>query len=60
MPSLRNVALTAPYFHNGSVERLEDAVRIMAAAQLGRTVAVKPGAATAVRYGLRWIAACTG
>jgi len=50
VPSLRNVALTAPYFHNGSVNKLEDAVRIMAAAQLGRTVAVKPGAATAVRW----------
>jgi len=35
VPSLRNVALTAPYFHNGSVTRLEDAVRIMARAQLG-------------------------
>jgi cytochrome c peroxidase len=36
VPSLRNVARTAPYFHNGSVTRLEDAVRIMASAQLGR------------------------
>jgi len=36
IPSLRNVARTAPYFHNGSVARLEDAVRIMASAQLGR------------------------
>lgn len=36
VPSLRNVALTAPYFHNGAVEKLEDAVRIMAAVQLGR------------------------
>jgi cytochrome c peroxidase len=35
VPSLRNVALTAPYFHNGSVDKLEEAVRIMAAAQLG-------------------------
>lgn len=37
IPSLRNVALTGPYFHNGSVDRLEDAVRIMAEAQLGRS-----------------------
>lgn len=29
VPSLRNVALTAPYFHTGSVNKLEDAVRIM-------------------------------
>lgn len=36
--SLRNVALTGPYFHNGSVDRLEDAVRVMATAQLGATV----------------------
>jgi cytochrome c peroxidase len=35
VPSLRNVALTAPYFHNGAVARLEDAVRIMAQTQLG-------------------------
>lgn len=38
VPSLRNVALTAPYFHNGAVSRLEDAVRIMTAAQLGRPI----------------------
>lgn len=35
VPSLRNVALTAPYFHNGAVTDLPEAVRIMAAAQLG-------------------------
>ena len=29
VPALRNVALTAPYFHTGSVAKLEDAVRIM-------------------------------
>ena len=38
VPSLRNVALTAPYFHDGSVDTLEEAVRIMAAAQLGLAV----------------------
>lgn len=36
VPSLRNVALTAPYFHDGSVARLEDAVRVMGRYQLGR------------------------
>ncbi len=36
IPSLRNVALTAPYFHNGSVADLAEAVRIMASAQVGR------------------------
>ena len=29
-PTLRNVARTAPYFHNGSVATLEEAVRFMA------------------------------
>ncbi len=49
IPSLRNIALTAPYMHNGSVDKLEDAVRIMAAAQLGRTVdGAGTGARTAV------------
>ncbi|ASJ73779.1 cytochrome-c peroxidase [Granulosicoccus antarcticus] len=36
VPTLRNVALTSPYFHTGSVSRLSDAVKIMGAAQLGR------------------------
>ncbi len=35
VPVLRNVTRTAPYFHNGSVEKLEEAVRIMARHQLG-------------------------
>ena len=38
VPMLRNVARTAPYFHDGSVERLDSAVRIMAQLQLGRTL----------------------
>lgn len=29
VPNLRNVALTHPYFHTGTVDKLEDAVRIM-------------------------------
>jgi cytochrome c peroxidase len=36
VPSLRNIALTAPYFHDGSAESLEDAVTIMAKYQLRR------------------------
>lgn len=36
VPGLRNVAMTPPYFHDGSVDRLEDAVRIMAKVQLGK------------------------
>jgi cytochrome c peroxidase len=38
VPSLRNVALTAPYFHNGRVDKLKEAVRVMAASQLGRRI----------------------
>jgi len=36
VPSLRNIATTAPYFHNGSVSHLDEAVRVMAASQLGK------------------------
>jgi cytochrome c peroxidase len=36
VPSLRNVAVTAPYFHNGAVASLREAVEIMARVQLGR------------------------
>lgn len=35
VPSLRNVARTAPYFHDASALRLEDAVRVMGRHQLG-------------------------
>jgi cytochrome c peroxidase len=38
VPSLRNVAGTAPYFHDGSAATLEDAVRVMVEYQLGRLV----------------------
>ena len=36
VPILRNIALTAPYFHNGSVDNLAEAVRVMAVAQYRR------------------------
>jgi cytochrome c peroxidase len=36
VPSLRNVEETWPYFHDGSVQRLPDAVRLMAWHQTGR------------------------
>lgn len=36
VPTLRNVALTAPYFHNGSVKTLDEAVKIMAKLQLDK------------------------
>jgi cytochrome c peroxidase len=36
VPSLRNVAITAPYFHDGSAATLDAAVETMARYQLGR------------------------
>lgn len=36
VPSLRNVGKTAPYFHDGEVPTLEEAVSIMAEIQLGK------------------------
>jgi cytochrome c peroxidase len=36
VPSLRNVAITAPYFHDGHVSSLIEAVDTMARSQLGR------------------------
>lgn len=35
VPSLRNVALTAPYFHDGHAQTLEQAISIMTKYQLG-------------------------
>ncbi len=36
VPTLRNIALTAPYFHNGSVQTLDEAVKVMAKVQLDK------------------------
>jgi cytochrome c peroxidase len=36
VPTLRNVALTAPYFHNGQVKTLDRAVELMAKMQLNK------------------------
>ncbi len=41
VPTWRNVALTAPYFHNGSVKTLEEAVRVMADTQLNKSLSKK-------------------
>jgi cytochrome c peroxidase len=38
VPSLRNIAETGPYFHDGSVATLDAAIRLMAEHQLGRTL----------------------
>lgn len=36
VPMLRNVAMIPPYFHDGSVATLPEAVRVMARVQLGK------------------------
>jgi cytochrome c peroxidase len=38
VPSLRNIKKTAPYFHDGSVLALEQAIRDMAIHQRGVTI----------------------
>ncbi len=41
VPSLRNITRTYPYFHDGSVWNLEDAVQVMAKVQLGKELTKK-------------------
>lgn len=55
VPSLRNVAMTGPYFHDGSVGSLETAVRIMARVQLGAAIGDKE-----VRDIVTFLASLTG
>ncbi|MDR0699176.1 MAG: heme-binding domain-containing protein [Tannerella sp.] len=38
VPGLRNVALTKPYFHDGSQQTLYDAIKIMGTCQSGRSI----------------------
>jgi len=38
VPSLRNVAVTAPYFHDGRAASLEEAVQVMAKTQVGQDI----------------------
>lgn len=38
IPTLRNVALTGPWFHNGAVDDLKEVVRVMATAQLNARI----------------------
>jgi len=38
VPSLRNIALTAPYFHDGKVKTLKEATILMADIQLAKTL----------------------
>ncbi len=55
VPSLRNVAMTPPYFHDGSVQDLDNAVRIMARLQLGKELTSHQ-----VRLILRFLESLTG
>ena len=50
VPSLRNVALTGPWLHNGAVTELSDVVRIMATAQLAKVIQDKEPAAPIVEW----------
>ena len=41
VPALRNVTKTSPYFHNGAVAKIREAVNIMAKHQLGRNLTLE-------------------
>jgi cytochrome c peroxidase len=49
VPSLRNIAKTGPYFHDGSVATLDEAIRLMAAHQLGVDL-TEPQVASIARF----------
>ena len=55
VPSLRNVEMTAPYFHDGSVKTLEEAIRMMGEHQLGLQLTEQNIASIAT-----WLRALTG
>lgn len=55
VPTLRNIAKTAPYFHDGSVPTLDAAVRRMGRYQLGLTLSDQEVAAI-----VTWLGALTG
>jgi cytochrome c peroxidase len=51
VPSLRNVAMTGPYFSDGSVANLEEAIRLMGRHQLGRELSDEDVAAVGAFLG---------
>ena len=55
VPSLRNIDKTGPYFHDGSVASLNEAVRLMAHHQLGKELAPND-----VQSIVTWMGALTG
>lgn len=55
VPTLRNVAKTGPYFHDGSAKTLDDAVRMMGKHQLGLELSEAE-----VKSIVAWLGALTG
>jgi cytochrome c peroxidase len=51
VPTLRNIALTAPYFHNGSVKTLKEAIILMGQYNLG--IKIPPKDVEAIEVFLR-------
>jgi cytochrome c peroxidase len=51
VPSLRNITETGPYFHDGKVATLDDAIRLMADHQLGQTLTGEQVAAIKAFFG---------
>lgn len=41
VPMLRNIAMTAPYFHDGAAATLEEAVKVMGELQVGQTLSAQ-------------------
>jgi len=48
---LRNIAKTTPYFHDGSVAKLVEAVQVMADVQFGDRLSDQDAAAIAAFFG---------
>jgi cytochrome c peroxidase len=55
VPSLRNIDRTAPYFHDGSVTKLQEAIAMMAEYQTGKTL--KPAEVESIAV---WLRSLTG
>jgi cytochrome c peroxidase len=55
VPSLRNIEKTGPYLHNGQVATLEEAIRLMAEYEVGKSLAPADVAAIAT-----WLKTLTG
>jgi cytochrome c peroxidase len=55
VPTLRNVAMTGPYFHDGSAATLDDAVRLMGRHQLGLDLTAEE-----VKSMVTWLKSLTG